>query len=401
MALCIRHLTKRFGETVALEDVSFDVFPSQLVAVCGPSGSGKTTLLRVISGLEKQASGHIQLCEQVIDGWEPHRRGMAYVAQDSPALPHLSVEENIAFPLRQLRQSARQIAEKVGDAATKLGIQALLPRKPHEISAGERARLALARAIVRSPNALLLDEPLAHLDPVLRRSMRDVLREVHRHVGQPTILVTHHVEEAFALADQMVVLAGGRVRQIGAPEEIYGSPADLGVARLSSLHGLNTFAGIWQKGPDPSPHSAKDREGARLVLPRFQFRLAGCNDQLAGRDDQKSIPSAVKDFSSHVFSWFEEREPLRQQGSEIDMRVLAFRPEDVRIGDEATGLQLGALGIDWLPERSDFLADRRMVRLRSPQGHVIDWLTDVNVSDLSSGLLYCPAQRVMTFPNTL
>jgi multiple sugar transport system ATP-binding protein len=205
----------------------------------GPSGSGKTTLLRMIAGLEDPTSGDILIGGEVVTHLPPRERRIAMVFQSYALYPHLSVHDNIVFPLKAQGVPRDQHRAKVEWAAGLLGIGALLKRKPRELSGGERQRVALARAIVREPTVFLLDEPLSNLDAKLRASAREELAQFHHRVGTTTIYVTHDQVEAMAMGDRIVVLHEGVVRQVGSPREVYDDPADTFVATFLGSPPMN------------------------------------------------------------------------------------------------------------------------------------------------------------------
>jgi multiple sugar transport system ATP-binding protein len=236
-----RNLTKVFkqGELGAVNNVNLETREGEFLVLLGPSGSGKTTLLRMIAGLETPTSGEIRIGGDVVNHLTPRERGIAMVFQSYALYPHLSVYNNIAFPLKAQKVPKEQHKQKVEWAAALLGIEKLLHRKPRELSGGERQRVALARAIVREPRVFLLDEPLSNLDAKLRASAREELEEFHDRIKTTTIYVTHDQVEAMALGDRVVVLHQGVVRQIGTPREVYDEPADTFVATFLGSPPMN------------------------------------------------------------------------------------------------------------------------------------------------------------------
>jgi multiple sugar transport system ATP-binding protein len=228
----IRNLTKVFkaGTPGAVNNISLETKEGEFLVLLGPSGSGKTTLLRMIAGLEAPTSGEIRIGGAVVNDLTPRERGIAMVFQSYALYPHLSVRQNIVFPLKAQKVPKEQHKQKVEWAAGLLGIEKLLDRKPRQLSGGERQRVALARAIVREPRVFLLDEPLSNLDAKLRASAREELEQFHNRIKTTTIYVTHDQVEAMAMGDRIVVLHQGEVRQIGTPKEVYDDPADTFVA---------------------------------------------------------------------------------------------------------------------------------------------------------------------------
>ncbi|HKP63868.1 MAG TPA: ABC transporter ATP-binding protein [Polyangiales bacterium] len=238
-----RGLRKVFAnaETAAVNGIDLQTKEGEFLVFLGPSGSGKSTLLRMIAGLEAPSAGEILIGGQVVNAQSPRERRIAMVFQSYALYPHLSVYENIAFPLKAQGVPRAQHADKVKWAAGLLGLERLFARKPRELSGGERQRVALARAIVREPAVFLLDEPLSNLDAKLRLSAREELEHFHRRIGTTTIYVTHDQVEAMAMGDRIVVLHQGTVRQIGTPREVYDEPADAFVASFLGSPPMNLF----------------------------------------------------------------------------------------------------------------------------------------------------------------
>jgi multiple sugar transport system ATP-binding protein len=236
-----RKLTKVFkqGHEGAVNEVDLVSAEGEFLVFLGPSGSGKTTLLRMIAGLEEPTGGQILIGGRDVTHLAPRDRGIAMVFQSYALYPHLSVRENIRFPLKAQKVAKDTHARKIEWASGLLGIGHLLDRKPRELSGGERQRVALARAIVREPTLFLLDEPLSNLDAKLRASARDELSQFHKRVGTTTIYVTHDQVEAMAMGQRILVLNKGVVRQIGTPREVYDEPADTFVATFLGSPPMN------------------------------------------------------------------------------------------------------------------------------------------------------------------
>jgi multiple sugar transport system ATP-binding protein len=236
-----RGLTKiyRKGDEPAVYGIDLATRDGEFLVFLGPSGSGKSTLLRMIAGLEDPTAGDVLIGGKVVTDLAPRARGIAMVFQSYALYPHLTVEKNIAFPLKAHGVAKERRREQVLWASRLLGIDHLLDRKPRELSGGERQRVALARALVREPTVFLLDEPLSNLDAKLRASARDELAQFHDRVGTTTIYVTHDQVEAMAMGDRIVVLHEGVVRQIGTPREVYDAPADTFVATFLGSPPMN------------------------------------------------------------------------------------------------------------------------------------------------------------------
>src|SRR2546427_4418062 len=248
-SVTLRRLSKIFdGGIQALHDLDLDVRDGELLVLLGPSGSGKTTILRCIAGLEEPTGGDVLIGDRVVTRDPPRARDVAMVFQTPTLYPHLSVRENIAFPLEMRGTADAQVTRRVVEAATRLGIPSVLDRMPDTLSEGERQRAALARAIVRGPQAFLFDEPLSRLDAKLRIELRAELLALHRALGATMIYVTHDQTEAMTMGERIAVLHDGRLRQVGTPEEVYQRPADVHVARSVGTPGMNVLHGRGRGG---------------------------------------------------------------------------------------------------------------------------------------------------------
>lgn len=238
----LESIVKAFDGAPVLCGVSLNARAGEVVALLGPSGCGKTTLLRIVAGLERADSGTIRFGGEVIDTLPVHRRGFGMMFQDYALFPHRDVAANVAFGLRMQNLPAPAIAERVAAMLELVGMAGYARRRVYDLSGGERQRVALARALAPRPRLLMLDEPLAALDRTLRERLQDELRAIVRQVGVTTLYVTHDQQEAFALADRVVLLNAGRVVQEGPPETVYRQPADSWAARFLGLN--NIVAGV-------------------------------------------------------------------------------------------------------------------------------------------------------------
>jgi ABC-type sugar transport system ATPase subunit len=239
----LKGLTHRYGTVTALDAVDLAVAAGELVSLVGPSGSGKSTILRLIAGLDDPTAGRVLIAGQDVASVPAHRRAVAMVFQDYALYPHLTVLGNLTFGLRVRRVHRAAAEQQARQAAQRLGIEELLDRFPDQMSGGQRQRVALARALVREPQVYLLDEPLASLDAQLRLTTRADLLDLHRRLGTTTLHVTHDQSEAMTMADRVVVLDAGRVRQSGPPQEVYDRPADTFVARFLGSPAMNLVDG--------------------------------------------------------------------------------------------------------------------------------------------------------------
>ena len=228
--LALNGVTRRFGDFTAVNNVSVEVGPGELLALVGASGSGKTTTLRIAAGYEQPDSGTVTLGGADITRVPPERRGFGMVFQHYALFPHMPVEQNVAFGLEARRVRKSERLEKARAALAGVGLAGAGDRAIQSLSGGEQQRVALARALVIEPRALLLDEPLSNLDPTLRQAMRDDLRAMLRRVGVPALFVTHDQEDAFAIADRIALLKNGKLLQVGTPKELYEAPESKEVA---------------------------------------------------------------------------------------------------------------------------------------------------------------------------
>ena len=254
MKVVLENLTKRFpsrnkkgAEVTAVDHFNFEIPDGQLIGLLGPSGCGKSTTLNLISGLETPTEGRILFGDEDVTRKAPEERGVGLVFQNYALYPHLTVEENIIFPLQNLKGDKKMTREamhqKAVETARLVQIDGLMERKPKELSGGQQQRVAIARALVKIPRVLLLDEPLSNLDARLRLQTREELRRIQRETGVTTIFVTHDQEEAMSISDLIIVMKDGVVHQIGKPQDVYDEPANLFVAQFLGTPQINVFSG--------------------------------------------------------------------------------------------------------------------------------------------------------------
>jgi multiple sugar transport system ATP-binding protein len=248
MSLRVENITKRFGVKDALRGVTLEAREGEFVVLLGPSGCGKSTLLRIIAGLEEPDAGTVNLGGIDITRVEPRRRDVAMVFQGYALYPHMTVAQNIGFPLRVRRRPASEISAEVERIGARLGLAHLLGNLPKQLSGGERQRVALARAIIRHPHAFLMDEPLSNLDSRLRIDMRAELKHLQHELSVVTIYVTHDQAEAMTLASRIAVLRDGVLQQYDTPSEVYRRPANLFVAGFVGSPSMNLLPGVVKSG---------------------------------------------------------------------------------------------------------------------------------------------------------
>ncbi len=255
MKVVLQNLTKKFpnrskkaqGDVIAVNDVTIEIPDGKLIGLLGPSGCGKSTVLNLICGLQKPTEGRIFFGEDDVSSLPPENRGVGLVFQNYALYPHLTVRQNIIFPLQNLRGEAKlskeEMLEKADKIASLVQISELMDRKPSELSGGQQQRVAIARALVKMPRVLLLDEPLSNLDARLRLQTREEIRRIQRETGITTVFVTHDQEEAMSISDMIVVMKSGVVQQIGKPQDVYDDPINLFVAKFLGTPPINVFEG--------------------------------------------------------------------------------------------------------------------------------------------------------------
>ncbi len=255
MKIVLQDLTKRYPnrnrkikeEVVAVDRFNFEIPDGELIGLLGPSGCGKSTTLNMICGLEKPTEGRIFFGEDDVTDLPPENRGVGMVFQSYALYPHLTVRQNIRFPLENLKGDKKlsntEMDQRADEAAKLVQIDQLMDRKPSELSGGQQQRVSIARALVKMPRVLLLDEPLSNLDARLRLQTREEIRRIQRETGITTVFVTHDQEEAMSISDGIVVMASGVVQQIGKPQDVYDDPVNLFVAKFLGTPAINVFAG--------------------------------------------------------------------------------------------------------------------------------------------------------------
>ncbi len=255
MKVLLENLTKKFpnrnkkqgGEVIAVNDFTFEIPDGELIGLLGPSGCGKSTMLHLLSGLQKPTSGKVFFGDEDVTELPAENRGVGLVFQNYALYPHLTVLQNIIFPLQNRKGADKltkaQMNEMAFETAKLVQIEELMERKPNELSGGQQQRVAIARALVKMPRILLLDEPLSNLDARLRLQTREEIRRIQKETGITTIFVTHDQEEAMSISDRIVVMKDGMLQQIGKPQEVYDDPANLFVAKFLGTPPIHVFKG--------------------------------------------------------------------------------------------------------------------------------------------------------------
>jgi putative spermidine/putrescine transport system ATP-binding protein len=328
----VEGLSKRFGTTSALDAVSLAIPDGSFVALLGPSGCGKTTFLRLLAGLETPSAGRIRIGGIDVTDLAPERRGLGMMFQSYALFPHMTVAENLRFPLRMRGAGSREEqASRVGEALRLVRLDELGARFPRELSGGQQQRVALARALIADPPVLLLDEPLSNLDAQLRKDMQVELIELHRKIGLTTVLVTHDQDEALSLADVVVLMRAGRIEQIGSPRDIYRQPATIFAARFlgaANVIPVQVAHGVATLAPGITVPAPLAPEGAHhLVLRQEDLRLrAACDDQ------ELAVPAAIVAVAFHGASL---RVVVQVGAQRVALQVSADDAATWRVGDLA------------------------------------------------------------------
>ncbi len=272
------HVTKRFGDVVAVNDMSLQIEDKEFLVLVGPSGCGKTTSLRLLAGLEEITEGHILIGDRVVNDVPPKDRDIAMVFQSYALYPHMTVFDNMAFGLRLRKVPKEEIKRRVHEAAEILGIENLLDRRPRQLSGGQRQRVAVGRAIVRQPKVFLLDEPLSNLDAKLRVQTRAEIQKLHQRLGTTFVYVTHDQTEAMTMATRIAVMKDGVLQQVDTPQNLYNSPANVFVAGFIGSPAMNFFP------------ARLERSDGRLVVDTGDFQVPVPQDRIPVYDPYVGRP---------------------------------------------------------------------------------------------------------------
>ncbi|HEV7417590.1 ABC transporter ATP-binding protein [Tianweitania sediminis] len=343
----VEKVAKLHGQVAALKGVDFDIRPGEFFALLGPSGSGKSTTLRLLAGLDKPTRGRILFDGKDVTALDAQHRDVAMVFQSYALYPHMTVRQNIAFPLEMAKTPKTEMAERVEDAARKVSIQHLLDRRPGQLSGGQQQRCALARAIVRRSGLFLLDEPLSNLDAKLRLETRAELKKLQRSLGVTAVYVTHDQEEALTLADRMAVFMEGEIRQIGSPAEVFARPNSIDIAGFIGSPPMNLMKARLDNGTPvlagrPLPLRVKQQAGEIVVGVRPSAITIGEEGMPARVDLVENLgDNAIFDLSFDG-GLVRARGPDPLAFAEGQQVAISFDAKDIHLFDAASGHRLEA-----------------------------------------------------------
>ena len=342
----IEGVVKQHGATTVLHGIDLQIAPGEFFVLLGPSGSGKTTTLRILAGLESVSAGHVYIDGADVTTKEPGLRDVAMVFQSYALYPHMTVEQNIGFPLKMVGTGKEVIGRSVDRAAAMVGIAHLLQRTPGQLSGGQQQRVALARAIVRQPRLFLLDEPLSNLDAKLRLETRVELKRLQRSLGVTTVYVTHDQEEAMTLADRIAVFMDGRIVQVGSPRQIFAKPLSIDVASFIGSPPMNLLVGEWEghavtvggSTVAVAIESPQSRDVVIGVRPS-DLRLAdgGLRARVEGVEHLGDNVVVDLVVDERLVKLKTDRAPVLREGEAV---FVAFAPEDAHLFDAESGARI-------------------------------------------------------------
>jgi multiple sugar transport system ATP-binding protein len=361
--IIIENVTKSFNGKTAVEAVDLEVADGQFMIIVGPSGCGKTTTLRLLAGFEKPSQGYVRIGGRIMNDVPPKDRDVAMVFQNYALLPHLTVEKNLSFGMRIRREPRKTIEREVAAISEMLGITPLLGRKPAQLSGGERQRVALGRALLRKPQAFLLDEPLSNLDAALRAQMRFELKRIHAQFPVTTVYVTHDQVEAMTMADQIALMNHGRLQQVAPPERLYSEPSNAFVAGFIGSPKINLVpATVLRDGDKPVISCLACRIPVNGDLGSVLQRMDGDAVTIGLRPEEIQPRQASANGMPAVQGVVELIEPLGSE-THVTVRVgeqilvcrfpprsgletgatinIQFDPQQMKVFDTASGMRLG------------------------------------------------------------
>jgi inositol-phosphate transport system ATP-binding protein len=335
-----RHVAKRFGDVDAVRDMNLTIQDGEFVALLGPSGCGKSTSLFMLAGIYMPSGGELLFDGRVVNEVEARDRNVGIVFQSYALYPHMTVRDNILFPLRLKRVPREQALGRVSAAASLVHVQELLHRRPGELSGGQQQRVALARALVKEPQLLLLDEPLSNLDAMLRLTMRTEIKSLQKKLGVTTILVTHDQVEATTMAERIICMRVGRIEQIGTPDDLYRQPQSLFIAGFIGSPPINLIMGEAKDGAFCAGPVTLPFEGAPGLVTlglrpeHLQFAGAGLNGRIAQTEPMgREILYVVETDLGHLRVLEHGSSAARAVGEPVN---IGFSPEDSLVFDTTT-----------------------------------------------------------------
>ena len=376
MKITLKHLTKVFEnkkaktKVVAVNDLDVEIPSGKLIGLLGPSGCGKSTTLFMLSGLEQPTSGNIIFGDDDVTTLAPEKRGIGLVFQNYALYPHMTVEQNIMFPLENMRVPKDEAKQRAFDAAKLVQIEGLLNRRPSELSGGQQQRVAIARALVKMPSVLLLDEPLSNLDAKLRVSTRGELIKLHRRLNATTIYVTHDQIEAMTMASRIVCMKDGRIQQVGTPKEIYSHPHNIfvggfiGTPPMNFIEGTASEDGIF----------TTSKENVKIEIPQGKLQLLKDKNFIG-----KKIFLGIRPENIH-----DERDPIMFEtypNAVLDckVKISELLGAETNIYTEVGGCSL----IASVQSRSDLTFDSEVkLVFDMNKCHFFDCETEINIADL-------------------
>jgi len=359
----LEHITKRYGEVTAVDDMNLDITDGEFITLVGPSGCGKSTTMETIAGLTLPTEGTIYIGDREVTNLPPKDRGIAMVFQNIALFPHMDVYDNISFGLRLRKYDKEEIDERVDRAAETVQMQGMLDRMPSEMSGGQRQRVAIARALVRKPAVFLMDEPLANLDAKLRVHMRTELQRIHDDLETTVIYVTHDQEEAMTMSDRVAVIDGGELQQIDPPLICYNEPANLFVAGFIGSPGMNMIQGtVGQNGFDSEYFDIEFDPASVGVSKGEEVTLGVRPEDIYLLDRAEALSHASGEIEATV-------DVLEPMGSEILAYLMLGDSTEIDLDNPDAGGQL-LVSVD--PERDLETGEELQVVLDRRKVHLFD-----------------------------
>ena len=360
-SVTLEHVTKRYDEVTAVDDMNFEISDSEFITLVGPSGCGKSTTMEMIAGLTMPTEGTVYIGERDVTNLPPKDRGIAMVFQNIALFPHMDVYDNISFGLRLRSMDKEEIDRRVNEASDIVQLEGMLERMPDEMSGGQRQRVAIARAIVRQPDVFLMDEPLANLDAKLKVHMRTELQRLHDQLGTTIVYVTHDQEEAMTMSDRITVIDGGELQQMDPPLTCYNEPGNLFVAGFIGSPGMNFFEGTVTGHGFESEHFNIEFDPASMGVTEGDEVTLGIRPEdvhLADESASLSNPTDRIEATTDV---------LEPMGNEIFVYLLLADEADIDLEEPGSGSQL-LMSVDpsadlESDENIEVVLDRRKINL--------------------------------------